>query len=70
MVKIIRDQDFSEADFKTLTDLLEKYGGLTYTQNTAASYIDIAKKALIVFESSPTKETMLDIAEYVLDRSE
>ena len=69
MIKIIRDRDFSEADFKTLTDLLEKYGGLTYTQNMAASYIDTAKKALTVFDPSPTKETMLDIAEYALARS-
>jgi len=69
MIKIIRDQDFSKADFKTLTDLLKKYGGLTYTQNTAASYIDTAKKALAVFDPSPTKETMLDIAEYALARS-
>ena len=69
MIQIIRDQDFSEADFKTLTDLLKKYGGLTYTQNTAASYIDTAKKALTVFDPSPTKETMLDIAEYALARS-
>ena len=69
MIQIIRDQDFSEADFKTLTALLDKYGGLTYTQNTAASYIDAAKKALTVFDPSPTKETMLDIAEYALARS-
>ena len=69
MIKIIRNQDFSEADFKTLTDLLEKYGGLTYTQNMAASYIDTAKRALTVFDPSPTKETMLDIAEYALARS-
>jgi octaprenyl-diphosphate synthase len=69
MIKIIQDQGFSEADFKTLTDLLEKYGGLTYTQNMAATYLDTAKKALTVFDSSPTKETMMDIAEYVLARS-
>jgi len=69
MIKIIRDRDFSEADFKTLTDLLDKYDGLRYTQNTAASYIDTAKKALTVFDPSPTKDTMLDIAEYALARS-
>ena len=68
MIKIIQDQDFSEADFRTLTELLKKYGGLTYTHNMAASYIDTAKKALTVFDSSPTKDTMLDIAEYVLTR--
>ena len=70
MIKIIQDQQFSEADFRTLTDLLKKYGGLTYTHNTAASYIDTAKKALTLFDPSPTKDTMLDIADYVLNRSE
>lgn len=69
MVKIIRDRHFSVADFKTLTGLLEKYGGLAYTRNAAASYIDIAKKALTIFSPSATKETMLDIAEYALARS-
>jgi octaprenyl-diphosphate synthase len=69
MIKIIQNQDFSKADFETLTDLLKKYGGLTYTHDTAASYIDTAKKALTVFDPSPTKDTMLDIADYVLKRS-
>ena len=70
MIKIIQDPQFSEADFKTLTGLLKKYGGLTYTHNTAASYIDTAKKALTVFDPSVTKDTMLNIANYVLNRSE
>jgi octaprenyl-diphosphate synthase len=69
MVRIIQDHDFSEKDFKILTDLLEKYGGLAYTQDMAASYIDTAKKALAIFGPSPTKNTMLDIAEYALARS-
>ena len=69
MAKIIRDQDFSPADFKTLVDLLEKYGALTYTRDAASSYIDAAKKALTVFEPSDTKATMMDIADYALARS-
>jgi octaprenyl-diphosphate synthase len=69
MIKIIQDQDFSQTDFNILIDLLEKYGGLAYTKNMAASYIETAKKALTVFDASPTKETMLDIADYALARS-
>jgi octaprenyl-diphosphate synthase len=68
MIKIIRNTDFTTDDFKTLLDLLVKYGGIDYTQETAASYIDTAKNALAVFEPSPTKETMLDIADYALQR--
>ncbi len=70
MINIVQDQNFSKADFRTLTELLKKYGGLTYTRKMAASYIDTAKKALAVFDPSPTKDTMLDIAEYVLTRRE
>ena len=68
MIKIIRDTDFTADDFKTLLDLLVNYGGIDYTQETAASYIDTAKNALALFEPSPTKETMLDIADYALQR--
>jgi octaprenyl-diphosphate synthase len=68
MVKIIQDPDFSVDDFKSLIELLKNYGGLAYTEKTAASYIDAAKKALSVFEPSRTKETMVDIADYALAR--
>jgi octaprenyl-diphosphate synthase len=68
MIKIIRNTDFTTDDFKTLLDLLVNYGGIDYTQETAASYIDTAKNALALFEPSPTKETMLDIADYALAR--
>jgi octaprenyl-diphosphate synthase len=68
MIKIIQDQDFSVADFKTLIELLDKHGGLAYTQKMAAAYIDKAKKALAIFEPSQTKDIMMDIADYALAR--
>jgi octaprenyl-diphosphate synthase len=68
MVKIILDENFSTQDFNILIELLDKYGGIEYTQKTATGYIDTAKKALSVFEPSPTKETLLDIADYALAR--
>jgi octaprenyl-diphosphate synthase len=68
MIQIIQNLEFTAEDFKTLVDLLDKYGGIEYTQQTAASYIETAKTALSVFDSSPTKDTMLDIADYALAR--
>jgi octaprenyl-diphosphate synthase len=68
MIKIIQDIDFVAEDFKSLIGLLEKYGGIEYTQKTAAAYIETAKAALSVFQPSPTKQTMLDIADYALAR--
>jgi octaprenyl-diphosphate synthase len=68
MIKIIQDNDFVTEDFKTLVEMLEKYGGIVYTQKTAAAYIETAKAALSIFQPSPTKQTMLDIADYALAR--
>jgi len=68
MIKIIQDPNFSAEDFETLIGLLDKHGGLSYTQKVAAAYIDNAKQALSVFESSQTKDIMLDIADYALAR--
>ena len=68
MIKIIQDNDFATEDFKTLIGLLEKYGGIAYTQKRATAYIETAKAALSIFDPSPTKETMLDIADYALAR--
>ncbi len=68
MIKIIQNHDFATEDFKTLIGLLEKYGGIEYTQKRAASYIETAKTALSIFNPSPTKQTMLDIADYALAR--
>jgi octaprenyl-diphosphate synthase len=68
MIKIIQDDGFAAEDFMTLVDLLHKYGGIDYTQKTATAFITTAKAALAGFEPSPTKTTMLDIADYALAR--
>lgn len=68
MVKIIKDKNFSDHDFKKLIRLLDIYGGLDYTSKTAAGLIKAAKDALAVFKPSKTKDTLLDIADYALAR--
>jgi len=68
MVNIIKNENFSVTDFKILIDLLKKYGGIAYTQNSATGHIQRAKKALSLFEPSETREIMLDVADYTLAR--
>jgi octaprenyl-diphosphate synthase len=68
MIKIIKDDNFSVDDFKTLVGMLEKYGGTDYTEKMAAVYIQAAKDALSIFNPSLSKEIMFDIADYVLLR--
>ena len=68
MIKIIQNDGVATEDFMTLVDLLDKYGAIDYTRKTATAFIDTAKVALTGFEPSPTKATMLDIADYALAR--
>ncbi|MGB8425067.1 MAG: polyprenyl synthetase family protein, partial [Desulfobacterales bacterium] len=68
LLGVVRDKDFSPADFKALIDLLEHSGSLDYTRAKAADHIRQAKQALRVFEPSPARELLLDIADYALAR--
>ena len=68
MIEIIQNNNFTTKDFKTLIGLLETYGGIEFTQKRATAYIETAKAALSIFNPSPTKQTMLDIADYALAR--
>ena len=69
MTTIIKDENFSIEDFRTLIEKLEKYDGIDYTKKMAGSYILKAKEALSVFEASKSKEMMFDIADYALSRT-
>jgi len=68
MEKIIKDQDFSVHDFKILIELLDKNGGIAYTQMLAADYIKRAKSNLAVFKDSEAKDILMMVADYTLAR--
>jgi len=68
MKKIIADQNFSVQDFKILTERIEACGGISYTKEKAARYVERAKTALSVFQDSDIKSLLLNIADYALDR--
>jgi len=56
-------------DFARLIFLLNKYGGIAYTEKLAAEYIEKAKHTLSIFNPSETKKILLDVADYTLKRS-
>ena len=68
MEKIITDKNFSLNDFEILVELLKKYNGLEYAKRLASKHIEKAKNSILFFEPSPTKELLLDIADYALVR--
>lgn len=68
MEDIITRKDFSPVEFERFLELLEKYGGIRYTQNQAATHVEQAKEALHIFTSSETRHILSDIADFSLHR--
>jgi octaprenyl-diphosphate synthase len=66
--KIIINKNFNDNDFNKLIDLLKKYQGISYTQKLASEYVEKAKNSLDIFTPSKTKETLLNVADYAMDR--
>ncbi len=71
MENIIKTEVFSVEEFEKLIEMLKKYGGIKHTEKMATEYIKKAKHALSIFnhpDQLKTKEILLDIADYVLER--
>ena len=68
MENIIKNEKFSINDFEKLVELLKKYKGISYTQKLASEHIKKAKKALSIFERSETREILVKVADYALNR--
>jgi octaprenyl-diphosphate synthase len=68
MLAILKNPDFSPAEFLSLVEMLNCHGGITYTQKQAAVRIEAAKSVLLPFADSPTRELLMDIADYALVR--
>ncbi len=68
MERIINAREFSLSDFQRLVEILDICGGISYTEQMAARYVEKAKKALLTFPPSKTREILLDVADYALRR--
>ena len=68
LAAMIRNPDLSEDDFVTFIKMLKKWGGLQYTLDKALQHVQEAKKALTIFDASPTKNTLVNIADYAMER--
>jgi octaprenyl-diphosphate synthase len=67
--RLIKEKRFSEDDFRRLLELMRQSGAIDYTRKAALGFIGKAKRALSAFEASATRQTLLDIADYALERS-
>lgn len=67
--RIITNHAFTRQDFGLLVKKLQHYDGIDYTKNQAAGHVEKAKEAISAFGPSETKQTLLMIADYVLERN-
>lgn len=60
----------SRPQFKTILDVMERYGGLSETSKLARQYANTAKDFLTAFKPSIERDALMGIADYVTDRRE
>ncbi len=68
IAEIVVKDTLDKSDFQTVFDLVRAYDGIGYATATAAKYIAGAKEHLAVFEESPGKAALANLADYVLTR--
>ncbi|MCU0587416.1 MAG: polyprenyl synthetase family protein [Syntrophobacteraceae bacterium] len=66
--EIFGAEEIPREDFIEARDLVVEAGGIDYTQRLAMEHISEAKEALTAFPPHPTRDLMVDIADYVVFR--
>lgn len=56
-------------DFRAVSSLVRKYGGIDYTILKARYYVDRCQSHLDLFAHSPVREALRSLSEYVVTRS-
>jgi octaprenyl-diphosphate synthase len=66
--EIFSSDEIPREEFLEARDLVIGAGGIDYTQRLAMEHVNEAKEALTAFPPHPTRDLMIDIADYVVFR--
>jgi octaprenyl-diphosphate synthase len=66
--KIFSAEKILPRDFERVRDLVIRTGGIDRTTRLATQHVEQAKEGLQIFPDSPTRDILLDIADYVVYR--
>lgn len=66
---VIEKDEMTLEDFRNVSGLVKRYGGIDYTLDAARKYIEGCSDHLQGFGDSPVRDAMLGLAEYVVTRS-
>ena len=66
--KIIYKKKLTVKDLKTVLGLVKSYGSINYTISKAKDAVEKAKESLGIFSDSEYKTSLMDIANYIIER--
>ncbi len=66
---VVERDEMSLEEFRTVSGLVKKYGGVEYTIESARACVSRCKSHLDSFEASPVREALVSLSEYVVTRS-
>ena len=69
LLEILKDDNCSQSMIDEAIDLFNKYGSIEYAHNLALENVDGAKKVLEILPDSEAKQMLIDLADFVIDRS-
>jgi octaprenyl-diphosphate synthase len=66
---VVKKELIDKDDFKTVFALVGKYGGIDHSLAMARKYSERSKKCLDIFEDSPYKAALLELADFIVTRA-
>jgi geranylgeranyl pyrophosphate synthase len=68
LVDLVSGERIEEPEFVEVKKIVHRNRSLHYTDQLAYKYTAMAKEALALFPHSPTKQTLSEIADYIVTR--
>ena len=69
LLEILKDDNNSSEDIFVALDLFNKYGAIEYAKNVASQNVADAKQVLEILPDSESKQALLALADFVLERN-
>lgn len=66
--ELFSSEQLASDHFPEITEWVARSGGIAHTQQLALDYVENAKRAIQDFSHHPSKEILLDLADYVICR--
>jgi len=66
---VIEKDEMTLDEFRHVSGLVQQYGGIEYTVNSARRHIQECRAHLELFDMSPVRDALFDLADYVVTRN-